>query len=136
MKKEPTRLSESREDYLETISHLCKQNGVARLVDIARIHKVSRASVSNVLSILRKSGYIDYEKYKPVVLTKEGKAIAKSVFSKHEVLLSFLTDILGVNSDEADSVACKMEHSLNENVFSKLSDFVKNFPKKNRVKSK
>ena len=121
-------LGESKEDYLETILRLSVGGETVRPVDIARIHKVSKSSISNALSALGKAGYVEYEKYKPVRLTDAGRVQASKTFRKHRLLVKFLVEILGVSSRSADEAACKMEHAMGEKLAIKLAEFVGGIP--------
>ncbi len=125
MKKERQHLSENLEDYLEAIKSLASKEGTVRPSDIARELKVKRPSVTSALNSLAAKGLVEYEKYKPVSLTKNGVEHANSICKKHELLREFFTDILGVQASEADLVACKMEHIMNDSIMQKFSKFVK-----------
>ena len=124
-KEEDKSLSENLEDYLEAISALSEKNEGVRPSDIAKELKVKRPSVTSALNSLADKGLVEYEKYKPVVLTKEGQALATGIQKKHTLLRSFLTDILGVDATEADIAACRMEHAVNDSLMKKLSRFIK-----------
>ncbi len=130
MNADSKKLSENLEDYLETISFLSVENGHARLTDIAKAMSVKKPSVTSALNVLAERGLVEYEKYKPVVLTKAGEMLAKNVRRKHDLLRSFLIDTLGVNPQEADIAACKMEHALDDSIMNKLVEFLKNLNKK------
>lgn len=119
------KLSENLEDYLEAIASLEAKHGTARPTDIAKAMSVKKPSVTAALNVLAERGLVEYEKYKPVTLTKEGRAVADSVRRKHELLSSFFTDVLGVNASSADMAACKMEHALEDGIMRKLIKFLK-----------
>ena len=125
MKTDRKELSENLEDYLQTISSLSSESGSARPTDIAKAMSVKKPSVTAALNALAERGYVEYEKYKPVTLTKDGEAIAKNVRRKHQLLSSFFTDVLGVEASEADIAACKMEHALKDGIMMKLVKFLK-----------
>ena len=112
MPENQQKLSENLEDYLETISSLSAGTGAARPSDIAAAMSVKRPSVTAALNSLREKGLVEYEKYKPVTLTKDGEAVAMNVRRKHRLLSDFFTGVLGVNASEADLAACRMEHAL------------------------
>lgn len=119
------KLSESLEDYLETIAFLSAETGSARLTDIAQAMSVRKPSATAALDALAQHGLIEYDKYRPVVLTKAGKEYAQNVRGKHQLLSNFLTGVLGVDSKDADLAACKMEHALEDSIMQKLVDFLK-----------
>lgn len=109
-------LHESGEDYLEAILRLQKENGVARSVDVARKLGVSKPSVSRAMSILEDSGYVTVGNIGSLELTEKGKEKADAIFSRHVLLTDFLVKITGVNKDQAEENACRIEHDIDEDV--------------------
>ncbi len=87
-------LSESLEDYLETILELEEEKKVARSKDIADKLGIQRGSVTGALKNLAKKKLIDYEPYGFVTLTDKGKKIAKEIALRHSVIKDFLFRIL------------------------------------------
>jgi DtxR family Mn-dependent transcriptional regulator len=120
-------LTSSMEDYLEAISIASAQHGIARVKDIRALTGVRTPSVTGALQVLSKEGLIVHERYGHVQLTKKGAAIAAEVKKKHRVISSFLRDIVGVSAATADIDACKIEHVLSKETFTKLMVFVENY---------
>ncbi|MCD4677272.1 MAG: metal-dependent transcriptional regulator [Desulfobacula sp.] len=118
-------LSESLEDYLETILALQRTKIVARSKDIAEKMDIKRGSVTGMLKKLAQNKLINYEPYGYVTLTSEGKKIALEIESRHIFLKDFLFRILQVDEKTADRTACQMEHAMNKQTFSKFKKFVK-----------
>lgn len=117
-------LTESLEDYLETILMLQDTNRVARSKDIASNMGIQRGSVTSMLKNLAEKGLINYEPYGYITLTSEGKLIAEEITRRHTVLQDFLTRVVQIDPKKADSMACKMEHSLDRSSMDKLVKFV------------
>lgn len=124
MKKTYEKNSASKEDYLELIYELSKDNSNFKAVDIANKMNISRASVSEALKKLSEQGYIIYEKYKPAVLTDKGLAIAKQVLNKHNVLFSFFKDYLNLSEEDSQINACRIEHVITETAFEKIQQII------------
>lgn len=118
-------LSENLEDYLETIAALSSENGSARITDIANAMSVKKPSATSALNTLAEKGLVEYEKYRPVVLTKEGRKRAQNVLRKHRLLKGFLVGVLGVPEASANMAACRMEHALEDPIMEKLVGFLK-----------
>ena len=118
-------LSKSFEDYLEAIYLLKKENGNARVKDIAKSLEVKLPSVTEAIKKLSKLNVVYYKKYGNVELTKKGREIAKDIYKKHEALFLFLTKTLKIKPEIALKEACGMEHSLSSNSCKKLSKFIK-----------
>src|SRR5207237_8423620 len=83
------RTSQSAEDYLERIHELIEQKGYARVVDIASSLKVKQASVTSMVQKLAEAGYLEYEKYRGLILTDKGREVARKIQSRHATLSRF-----------------------------------------------
>lgn len=81
--------SQSAEDYLERIHELIQEKGYARVVDIASSLKVKQASVTSMVQKLAELGYLNYEKYRGLILTEKGRAVACGIKKRHQTLARF-----------------------------------------------
>ncbi len=117
-------LSESLEDYLETILELQTTNTVARSKDIAEKLDIKRGSVTGMLKKLAAQELINYEPYGYVTLTPKGKKIAQEIEGRHQVFRKFLHNIIGVDEKTADETACRMEHAMDSRTFKKFKAFI------------
>ncbi len=122
-------LSESLEDYLETILELQTNKTVARSKDIAEKLDIKRGSVTGMLKKLASQELINYEPYGYVTLTPKGEAIAKEIEKRHSVFKEFLFKHIGVDEKTADETACRMEHSMNSATFKKFKAFISGLDK-------
>jgi len=121
-------LTESQETYLEAIYHIANQKGAARAKDIAQKLNVRASSVTTALKNLGKLELINYTPYDIITLTRKGKSVAKEIHQRHTALHSFLVDVLGVEAQEADDAAARMEHSVPKSIIERLiqySEYVK-----------
>jgi DtxR family Mn-dependent transcriptional regulator len=117
-------LTESLENYLETIGMLVRKNKIARVKDISKELNVKSSSVNIALNVLADKGLIIHEKYGYVELTKEGKRIADDIQHKEDILFHFFADILGVDKDIALKDACRMEHTISDETLAKIIFFI------------
>ena len=115
----------STEDCLEIIAKLAEKEGHAHVSEIARQLGVKKPSVTATLKNLAEKGLVQYASYNPVELTRKGFQIATQVIKKHRVLKYFLTQCLKLSEEHADTLACKLEHQLDDVAFERLSQFVK-----------
>src|SRR6476619_6714472 len=81
----------SAEDYLERIHELIEEKGYARVVDIASSLQVKQASVTSMVQKLGELGYLNYEKYRGLILTEKGKSVAVNIQRRHETLSRFFS---------------------------------------------
>jgi DtxR family Mn-dependent transcriptional regulator len=117
------KISESLEDYIEIIHHLTRENGLARVKDIADRKHVSMASVNSALKRLHREGLIQYRSRGIVALTEEGASLAAGIVSRHEFIKNFLVSILDVPEDVAERDACSFEHYMSPETFRGLVSF-------------
>ena len=117
-------LSDSLEDYLETILALETTNKVARVKDIADKMGVLRGSVTGALKNLGEKGLINYQPYSFITLTSKGKTIAREITRRHEEIKNFLQNILQIDEKSADTNACRMEHDMDRAVIDRLVKFI------------
>jgi len=120
---EKTRSSSRMEDYLEIISELVELKGYATTLDISRYMNVSAPSVTKMLQRLDEGGFLEYEKYHGINLTKKGTQVAEGIRQNHGILLEFL-EILGVNYDTANQDTEGIEHHLNPKTIKQLRKFI------------
>ncbi|MDO4527802.1 MAG: metal-dependent transcriptional regulator [bacterium] len=120
--QQPSPLTASLEDYLETIKMLIDEDphGHAHTSTIAKRLNVKMPSVTNALGVLHRNGYIHYDTNYPVTLTPLGEHTAKRILRRHHVLSNFLEDILQMKTEEASELACKIEHVISDNFILRL----------------
>ena len=118
-------LHESGEDYLEAILVLEQKNGTVRAIDVARHLNYSKPSVSRAVGLLRTNGFLTVDEAGLLRLTETGRGVAESVYERHRFLVKWLVR-LGVSETTAAEDACKLEHGLSEETFSKLKAYIHN----------
>ena len=93
-----------------------------------------------VSSILKENGYIEYETYGPIKLTKEGENLAKKILEAYDIVYLFLT---GSNLDLRNYIdESKNKVIINpflvlprySTIFTELDEYIEdNYPAFNRV---
>jgi Mn-dependent DtxR family transcriptional regulator len=122
-RSERTNFSTRMEDYLEIISELVELKGYATTLDISRYMLVSAPSVTKMLQRLDEDGFLEYEKYHGINLTRKGNQVAETIRQKHGILLEFF-EILGVGYGTANQDAEGIEHHLNPKTIKQLRKFI------------
>jgi len=120
---EKSRSSSRMEDYLEIISELVELKGYATTLDISRYMNVSAPSVTKMLQRLDEGGFLEWEKYHGINLTKKGAQVAEGIRQNHGILLEFF-EILGVGYDTANQDTEGIEHHLNPKTIKQLRKFI------------
>ncbi|MBI4211837.1 MAG: metal-dependent transcriptional regulator [Deltaproteobacteria bacterium] len=124
-------LTHSAAHYLMTIQELIKEQGYARVTDIAKAMNITRGSCSISLKPLKKRGLVTEDHNKFLRLSDEGKRLAQLIEKNDELLETLFRDFLGVSPDQAEIDACKLEHLISIETSIKLSHFI-SFIQQNR----
>ena len=124
------------EDYLEKIEQLIARKGYARVVDIAAALQISQASVTAMVQRLDAEGFINYEKYRGMVLTRSGLEVARHIAHRHQLLTDFLR-VLGVTDEQIiyDDVE-GMEHHISPETFRAIESLTRYLEKNPAVVTK
>ncbi|MCO5382098.1 MAG: metal-dependent transcriptional regulator [Methanosarcina barkeri] len=117
--------TERFEEYLETILYLIRKNqGPAKTKQISEELNVSPPSVTEMIKKLNSSGLVEYTPYQGVELTEKGTDQAVRIKRKHQVLETFLADVLDFDRKEAHKEACELEHAISDAVLERLYEFL------------
>ena len=117
-------LTHSAAHYLMTIHELLETQGYARVTDIAKRMNITRGSCSISLKPLKKRGWVVEDPNKFLLLSEEGRRLALVVEQNDELLQTFFRDVLGVDPEQAEIDACKIEHLLSVESSIKLAAFI------------
>lgn len=109
-------VSESAENYLETILILSQHLPVVRSVDIANELDFKKSSVSVAMKNLRQKGQITVTDAGFIYLTDSGREIAEMIYERHQMLSRLLVS-LGVPEEIAVQDACRIEHVISKESF-------------------
>lgn len=114
------------EDYIEQIYILIEDKGYARVSDIAENLQVHPSSVTKMVQKLDRDQYLNYEKYRGLILTPKGKKVGKRLVYRHELLEQFL-EIIGVDHENIYDDVEGIEHHLSWNSIDRIGDLVQYF---------
>ena len=117
-------LTPAMEDYLEAIFNLGREKRAIRVKDIAKRLNVKMPTVTSMLNTLGDRGFVDYQKYEYIELTRKGHRVGKEIDRRHKVLRAFLVNILNVNSKRANQEACEMEHAVSPSTLDRFVEFM------------
>lgn len=114
-------IHESAEDYLEAILILRERQGTVRSIDIVHQLELTKPSVSVAMKRFRENGYIEMDNDGFITLLPPGEEIAQRIYDRHKVLTRFLVR-LGVSESVASADACKIEHDLSEETYTRIKE--------------
>ena len=116
------KLHASGEDYLETILVLQKKLGMVRSVDVARHLEVSKPSVSHAVATLRDGSFLMMDEDHFLHLTDVGREVAEKIYERHCFFTERLIIAAGVDPKTAEADACRIEHIISDESFSRLKE--------------
>ena len=117
-------ITQSGEDYLETILVLSQRTGFVRAIDIGEEMGYSKPSVSRAMGLLKAGNYITVDDLGGIHLTDAGREVAERIYERHTYLTRFLTG-LGVNPEVAAEDACRIEHVISSESFHAIKESLK-----------
>jgi DtxR family Mn-dependent transcriptional regulator len=112
------------EDYLEAIYCIGQGKRVVRVKNIASRVGVKMPTVTSMLKSLNQKGFVDYEKHEYLELTPKGEKVGREINRRHQIILSFLIEILGIDPEVADREACLIEHGIGGETMDRLVRFI------------
>ena len=110
-----TKQTPEMEEYLELLVRYKEAKKQPKVTVLSKDLNLSAASVSEMLQKLKKKGFVDYEKYGEINLTKKGEMIGTDTLRKHRFIEKFLIRI-GVKKNKVHDEACALEHVLSDDV--------------------
>ncbi|MEO9967005.1 MAG: metal-dependent transcriptional regulator [Reichenbachiella sp.] len=118
-------LSHAEENYLKAIYHLSQADKSDVSTNaIAEVLQTKPASVSDMIKKLSDKGFVDYQKYKGVNVSKKGRKEALQIIRKHRLWEVFLVDKLHFRWDEVHDIAEQLEHIKSPLLTQKLDKFL------------
>ena len=124
MKKDIYNMTSSLEDYLEAVFVLSQKKDSVRLTDIAEHLGVSKPSVNRAVKTLTEIGFLEHVTYGDILITPQGESYAANVLRRHKLIKQFLMNTLGVDEENAENDACKMEHVMSPVTIEKLYEYI------------
>src|SRR6478609_2517962 len=107
--------SASVQDYAKAVYALeTRTGGSVSNADLAERLGVTPGSVSAMVRKLSELGLLEYEPYRGVRLTDEGRRVALEVLRHHPLLELFLAEELGMAWERVHAEAEVLEHVLSE----------------------
>ena len=122
---EENELTHSAAHHLMAVHELRQEHGYARVSDIAQHLRITKGSVSSAMKHLKEREYVQEDHNKFLELTKKGLKVVQETEATRLVVRKFLTDALGMDQDDAEIDACKVEHLVSSEARSRLMCFLR-----------
>jgi len=116
--------SSSKENYIKAIYHLQQEEDVVSTNSLAKALSTKPASVTDMLKKLKTQKLLQYQPYKGVKLSVEGKKLALQIIRKHRLWEFFLVEKLGFGWEEVHEIAEELEHISSKKLIDRLDIFL------------
>ena len=118
----------AEENYLKALYLIAGESGAVNVNDLSKHLNIKMPTVNSMMKKLFEKKLVEYESYKPIKLTKEGKKQAALIIRKHRLTEMFLVDKMGFGWEEVHEIAEQIEH-LHAPLFFDRMDAMLGFPK-------
>ncbi|MHA7110312.1 metal-dependent transcriptional regulator [Sunxiuqinia elliptica] len=116
----------TKENYLKAMYMLAEEEGVISLSGLGKRLGVSKPTVNSMVKQFQHEGWVEYQKYKPIELTSQGKKEAALVIRRHRLVEMFLVEKMEFGWEEVHDIAEEMEHVEAEVLFDRMNDMLGN----------
>ncbi len=117
-------LTKSLEAYLLAVDCLLKKKEAIIVKDVSDYLKIGGASTSNAIKKLKEKGYINYEPYGNITLTRVGEDAVHIKKYRHNTITNFLNKVLDIDIDKAEYNAEQIEYSMTDDVLTRFVHFM------------
>ncbi len=117
-------ITHSMAHYLMAIHSLHKEQGYARVTDVARELEITPGSASVSIKTLKAKGWVEEDHNRFLKLSAEGDRISHEIEINNRLMVQFLNEILGLPESQANIDACKIEHLVSSQLRNKLMAFL------------
>jgi DtxR family Mn-dependent transcriptional regulator len=108
------------EDYIKAIYKLDSRMERVSTSALAGELKVADASITSMIKKLSERGFVSYEPYRGVGLTKLGRRTALRIIRRHRLWEMFLVQYLGYSWDRVHDEAERLEHVMSDEMEERL----------------
>ena len=116
--------TQTEENYLKALYSLTNLNEEVNATELGKYLRVSLPTVNSMVNNLLRQGLVNYEKYKPISLTEEGKKEAALVLRKHRLTEMYLFEKMGFGWEEVHEIAEQIEHITSPAFFNRMDELL------------
>ena len=120
--------TQTEENYLKALYYLSSGTEEVSVSALSAFLEVSKPTANSMVKNLKEQGLLIYEKYKPLLLTEEGRKAAALILRKHRLTEMYLVEKMGFGWDEVHEIAEQVEHIKSPAFFDRMDELM-NYPK-------
>jgi DtxR family Mn-dependent transcriptional regulator len=116
--------SPTEENYLKALYKLSNDQGNVSVSDLSAALEVSVPSANSMVKKMAAQGWLKYQKYKPLTITKKGRKTAALIIRKHRLTEMFLVEKMGFSWENVHEIAEQVEHVQSEAFFDRMDELL------------
>lgn len=121
----PRSVEEKEEDLLEYLYTRSRYEAVVSEDRICRVLNFDKGELNDVIHLMYQHGYLtEAEQGTECDLTELGKMVGRECLMRHQALAEFLQMTCGLEEDQAEENACRVEHVLGSEVIDGVHRFL------------
>jgi DtxR family Mn-dependent transcriptional regulator len=110
--------------HLMAIYDLLNEHGYARVTDVAKKLNITRGSASLTLKAIKEKGLVLEDENRFLLLSDRARQIVTRIKERNKIFYTFFTDVLGVEEEQAEIDACKIEHLISDEITEAIRDYM------------
>jgi DtxR family transcriptional regulator, Mn-dependent transcriptional regulator len=116
--------TQTEENYLKALFNLSFEKGVVTVQELSKDLQIKMPSVNSMVKKLAEKKLVQYESYKPLKLTEEGKTAAGLIIRKHRLTEMYLVQKMGFGWEQVHQIAEHIEHLQSPLFFEKIDELL------------
>lgn len=116
--------TQTKENYLKAVYFLNQKQADISITALATLMNISKPTANSMVKKMEEKGWLEYEKYKPLILTKKGEEMGALIVRKHRLTEMFLSEVMGFGWEEVHDIAEEMEHLHSEKLFDRMDEIL------------
>lgn len=118
----------TEENYLKALFHLCTSENTTTINELSKFLNVKMPTVNNMMKKFSEKKWVNFESYKPIIITEKGFKEAALVVRKHRLTEMFLVEKMNFGWENVHEIAEQLEHIHSTLFFDKMDEIL-NYPK-------
>lgn len=118
----------TEENYLKALLHLSNEKGEVSVSELSDHLKIKKPTVTSMMKKLDSKDLVEYESYKPIKLSDNGKKEAALIIRKHRLTEMFLVEKMNFGWEEVHQIAEQIEHLKSPDFFERMDEIL-GYPK-------
>ena len=114
----------AEENYLKALFNLSNDKGEVTVQELSKDLQIKMPSVNSMIKKLAEKKLVQYESYKPLKLTEEGKTAAGLIIRKHRLTEMYLVQKMGFGWEQVHEIAEQVEHLQSPMFFDKMDELM------------